>query len=97
MAAFVRISFAKYFVPIVATKRKMEFSVPDDLVSDPEVVHYFKATRLKALALRADEVDLGLIDNPECHTSAGEITSQGQSGGTGSYDQHLNVNLCCHE
>jgi len=93
MPASVGISFAKYLCAFIGSKGNVESSVPHDLVDDPEVIQHFKAARLKAFALGADEVGLGLIDDAEQHTPPGEITSQGQSRGSGSRDQHLHVNL----
>jgi hypothetical protein len=46
----------------------MEFSVSQNLIDDPEIVHHFEAAWLKALTLRTDKVRLRLIYNPELHT-----------------------------
>jgi hypothetical protein len=91
----MHISFAKRLRAVVATKGDVKSAVAQHLLDDPEVVHYLKTSRLKAFALRSDEIFPDLIDYPKLHAAPSEITCQSQPGWAGSHDQNLNV-VCCH-
>jgi hypothetical protein len=64
----------------------VKFSVVQNLVDDPEIVHDFEAAGLQAFALRSDEVSGRFVDNPKLYAAPGEIAGQSQPrrSGTGN-------------
>ena len=65
----------------------MEASVGEDLVYDSQVIEEFETARLQAFAPRASKPGGGLVDDAEVDSAAGQVTGQGESGGSCAYDQ----------
>ena len=87
VAAFVYIEVAKDRGAIVAAEGKMEASVGEDLVDDSQVIEEFETAGLQALASRAGKEGGGLVDDAEVDSAAGQVTGQGESGGSCAYYQ----------
>jgi len=85
----MHVPLSKNFGAVISSHGDVKLPVREHLLHDAEVIEYFEASWLEALALRSDKVRRSFVDDAELYATAGKIAGQCQASRPSANNQHL--------